>query len=82
MASASCASTLGVAVISLTEPFLLLSRILFANAWADELVRVGISVGSPGGGPDIWVVGVKIGVIRVDLVSTGPSAVNGSCAEG
>jgi len=75
-----CASDLGVLVSSL-EPFPSLSGLLVADAGADELVGVVMSMGSPGDGADIWMVGVRMGMVRTVIGSSGPSAMmGGRCA--
>ena len=48
---------------------------LFVAEWgADVLVGVVISIGSPGDGADIWIVGGAIGTVLAPIGSSGPSA--------
>lgn len=51
-----------------------LSGLLVAEAGADELVGVVMSIGSPGDGADIWIVGVMMGTVLAPIGSSGPSA--------
>lgn len=51
-----------------------LSGLLVAEAGADELVGVVMSMGSPGDGADIWIVGVMMGTVLAPIESSGPSA--------
>jgi len=51
-----------------------LSGLFVAEAGAEELVGVVISMGSPGDGADIWMVGVMIGIVLAPIGSSGPSA--------
>jgi hypothetical protein len=44
-------------------------------------VGVVISIGSPGEGADIWMVGVMIGIVREAIGSSGPSTMRGRCAD-
>ena len=55
------------------RPLASLSGLLVAEAGADELVGVVISIGSPGDGADIWMVGVRIGTVLAPIDSSGRS---------
>jgi hypothetical protein len=46
---------------------------LVAEAGADEFVGVVMSMGSPGDGADIWMVGVRIGTVLAPIDSSGRS---------
>lgn len=50
-------------------PLVSLSGLLVAECGADELVGVVMSIGSPGDGPDIWMVGVRIGTVLAPIES-------------
>jgi hypothetical protein len=50
-------------------PLVSLSGLLVAECGADELVGVVMSIGSPGDGPDIWMVGVRIGTVLAPIDS-------------
>jgi low affinity Fe/Cu permease len=54
-------------------PFTSASGLLLAVMVALVFVGVVISIGSPGDGADIWMVGVVIGTIRMPIDSDGPS---------
>jgi hypothetical protein len=47
---------------------------LVADAGADEFVGVVISMGSPGDGVDIWIVGAMMGMVLTPIDDSGPSA--------
>lgn len=49
------------------------SSLFTADCGAEELVGVVTSIGSPGEGADVWMVGVRIGTVRAVIVSSGPS---------
>lgn len=72
---APCASFLRAPVLSKSLPPLVSSvGLLAAEAGADELVGVAMSMGSPGDGADIWMVGVRIGTVRALIGSSEVSA--------
>jgi hypothetical protein len=50
-----------------------LSGLFVADAGADEVVGVVISIGSPGDGADIWIVGAIIGTVLAPIDSSDPS---------
>ena len=54
-------------------PFISASGLLLDPEGVIAFVGVVISIGSPGDGADIWIVGVGIGTIRVLIGSPGPS---------
>lgn len=56
-------------------PFASLSGLLVAEAGAEELVGVVISMGSPGDGADIWMVGVRMGTVLAPIDSSGRSMI-------
>lgn len=49
------------------------SSLFTADCGAEELVGVVTSIGSPGDGADVWMVGVRIGTVRAAIGSSGPS---------
>lgn len=57
-------------VVALTSP----SGLLVTEAGADEFVGVVMSIGSPGDGVDICIVGAMIGIVLTPIDSWGPSA--------
>lgn len=70
-----CASFFGAPVFSKSLPPLVSSvGLLVAEAGADELVGVAMSMGSPGDGADIWMVGVRMGTVRALIGSSEVSA--------
>jgi hypothetical protein len=54
-------------------PFTSLSGLFAAEGGAHEFVGVVISIGSPGDGADIWMVGVRIGTVLAPIGSSGRS---------
>jgi len=54
-------------------PFASPSGLFVAEAGADEFVGVVMSMGSPGDGADIWMVGVRIGTVLAPIDSSGRS---------
>jgi hypothetical protein len=54
-------------------PLASLSGLFVAEAGAEEFVGVVISMGSPGDGADIWMVGVRIGTVLAPIDSPGRS---------
>lgn len=64
-----CCSALGMPFRSSACPLGSPSGLLLADWGADELVGVVISMGSPGDGADIWMVGVlMMGMVTVRVV--------------
>lgn len=56
-------------------PFISPSGLLVAEGGAEEFVGVVMSIGSlSGGGPDIWIVGVRMGTVRGASGSSFPCA--------
>lgn len=53
-----------VCLIGSKLPFVSPSGLLVAEAGAEEFVGVEMSMGSLSGGPDIWIVGVRMGTVR------------------
>lgn len=51
-------------------PLASLPGLLVADGGADEFVGVVISIGSPGDGADIWMVGVRIGTVLAPIDSS------------
>jgi hypothetical protein len=49
------------------------SGLLVAEAGADEPVGVVMSMGSPGEGVDIWMVGVMMGIVLTPIEDSGAS---------
>lgn len=72
-----------VVELAAEPPFVSRSGLLLAEcASGGELfVGVAISIGSPGEGADIWMVGVMIGIVLVVIGSSGPSTMRGKCAD-
>ena len=63
-------------------PFVSRSGLLPSERGGGELfVGVVISIGSPGEGADIWMVGVMIGIVLEAICSSGPSIIRGRCAD-
>jgi hypothetical protein len=58
-----CSRSLVAAPLTLTSR----SGLLVAEAGADEPVGVVISMGSPGDGVDIWMVGAMIGIVLTPI---------------
>jgi len=56
------------------------SGLLVEEAGAEEFVGVVISMGSPGDGADIWIVGVRIGTVREGIGPSESSARGVLCA--
>lgn len=56
-------------------PLVSLSGLLVAEAGAEELVGVVMSMGSPGDGADIFMVGVRIGTVLAPIGSSERSSI-------
>lgn len=54
--------------------FTSLSGLLVADWGAEEFVGVVMSMGSPGEGADIWMVGAMIGIVLAPIESSDPSS--------
>lgn len=80
-AEAPLPDPLAVAVEAVAETLLDSPPGLLLPDWAacggELLVGVVISIGSPGDGADIWMVGVMMGIVREVIGSSGPSTMRG-----
>ncbi len=71
------ASILGAELGKSIAPFSSPSGLLLADGGAEELVGVVTSIGSPGEGADILMVGVIMGMVRAVIGTSGPFARRG-----